>query len=148
VRHSAAGFLKNTLMDNLDFLKQILTSGCEYWIAAKKESEMVYGSLKRQPDSIWVIAIPMEENLHIPKKEEEILLRDIERLRSLPVHNIAISENYPPFQHGQTLYNFYLGFPIKENIKQFVIKALQLGSSIIYDYVPLLEETKPELTTQ
>jgi hypothetical protein len=131
-------------MHNIDFLKQILTSGCEYWIAAKKESANVYGRMERQPDSIWIIAIPMEENMHMPKKEDEILLKDIERLRNAQVHNIAISEDYPPFQHGQTLYNFYRGYPIKGDIKSVMIQALQLGSNNIYDYEKLLQ---PEATT-
>jgi hypothetical protein len=134
-------------MDNIDFLKQILTSGCEYWIAAKKEYANQYGDMKRGPDSIWLIAVPIEENLHVPQKEDEILLKDVERLRSLPLHNIAITENYPPFQHGQTLYDFYTGYPIKENIKEVIIKALQLKSNNIYEYKELVEPAKTEELT-
>jgi hypothetical protein len=133
-------------MNNIDFLKKVLMSGYEYWIAAKRENANVYGRMEQQPDSIWLIAIPIEENLHVPKKADEILLKDIERLRDLPIHNIAISESYAPFQHGQTLYSFYEGFPIKRNIKDFMIKALELASNNIYDYQKLLEpkeETQP-----
>lgn len=136
-------------MDNIDFLKQILTTGCEYWIAAKKEYTD-YHYWRRGPDSIWFIAVPIEENLHVPKKEDEILLKDIERLRNLSVHNIAISENYAPFQHGQTLYSFHTGLPIRENIKEVMLKALQLGSKNIYDYAALIKEAekKEEPLTQ
>lgn len=126
-------------MENIDFLKKILTSGCEYWIAARRESVNMYGRLERSSDSIWFIAIPIEENIYLSKTEDEILVKDIERLRSLYVHNIAISKDYPPFQHGISLYNFYDGYPVKENHKEILKKALELGSNDIYDYRKLLE---------
>lgn len=91
-------------------------------------------------DSIILTVIPRD----IPRslKSNEILLCDIEKLRDSIMLTIHINEPYSPFQTGQTFYNVYAGFPVKTNVKNFMIKAIELNSNDIYDYKQL---TEPEL---
>lgn len=134
-------------MDNLHFLKQVLCSQSCYWIAARRETINMYGTPERQPDSIWIICIP--PNIQLGFKEEEILLKDVEQLSITYVQNIAISDNYPPFQNGITMHDFYFGYPITENHKEVVIKALLLGADKkIWDYKELVEPKIELQTTQ
>jgi hypothetical protein len=127
-------------MDNLNFLKQIITEEHEYYVVAKKNEYLHFGELDRQKDSIALIVILYSESFRRGVKPDEILLNEIENLRNVSdVPNIYINENYAPFQQGFSLYNVYNGFPIKGNIKEFLIKALALQSDSIYDYKELAE---------
>ena len=112
----------------------------EYWCALKHD-EYTHNRVERE---IWLIAIPRSIRRGI--KKEEILLTDLEKLRSVNVSNIALSQNYPPFQFGISMYNFMEGFPVNKNIKKFMIDALALNSKDLWDYKQLLEEPKNELT--
>lgn len=125
-------------MENIDFLKKVLMSSESYWIAARMEYKD-WKTGERDKDSIWVIAVPITADIRYSQAADEIRLKDIERLRDVELHNIAISESYPPFQHSISMRKFYQGFPITGPIKDFVIKALQLGSNNIYDYEQLLQ---------
>jgi hypothetical protein len=126
-------------MDNISFLKEILTSSSQYWVAAKKEKIYSFGEYKTVGDSVWIICIP--HNISLFQNENEILLKDIEALASCEVHNIALSEPFAPFQHGVTLLNFYKGFPLEKvvDIKKFMIQALECRSDDIYAYEKIIE---------
>jgi len=126
-------------MDNINFLTEILTSEHEYWITCKEDT-WADGKVER---SVWFIAIPQQIKRNI--KKEEVLLNDLEKLRSIDVPNIPISQNYPPFQLGMSMYSFKRGFPITNNIQQFLIDALALKSKELWDYKKLLEEPKTQL---
>ncbi len=126
-------------MDNLDFLKQVLMSDTHYWIVARKEYTNHF-SRSTAPDSLWFIAI--DYNIVLNKKYEDISLADIEKLNESQVANIALTENYPPFQLGISMSRMYKGWPVTEatNIKQVMIDAINLGSKDFYDYKELTEQ--------
>lgn len=133
-------------MENLSFLKKILMSpySDEYWIVARRNTG--YSLLTRgeiYPDSIILTAIP--QNITREVKETEILLCEIEKLRNSEMMNIFINEPYAPFQYGQTFSQVYDGYPIKTNVKEFMLKAIALNSNNLWDYRHLVSE--PELTT-
>jgi hypothetical protein len=127
-------------MNNLDFLKKILMSDTHYWIVARQEHYSEYGSYKRGADSIWFVSI--DYNIQLNKKYEEITLADIEKLQSSHVSNIALSEDYPPFQVGISMYNIYKGFPIPEvkGIKQVMMDAVNLKSKDFYEYESVIKK--------
>ncbi len=130
-------------MDNIDFLKQVLMSDTHYWIVAKQNYASIYGDYKRIEDDIWFIAI--DHNIQVNKKYEEITLSDIEKLSRSEVSNIALSEDYPPFQIGQTMHHIYKGWPVAEvkGIKQVMINAINLGAKDFYDYKVITETKQP-----
>ena len=102
-------------MDNLHFLTEILMSDAEYWVALKVDE--------------W---------------SDEILLTDLEVLRSSEPSNISLSHSYSPFQLGLSMYNFTQGYPIKTDVRQFLIDALALQSNDIYDYQSLIKQPEPK----
>lgn len=137
-------------MENLDFIKKILTSNSQYWVAARKEYAYDRGRFKPLEDSVWVICIP--HTISLNQKPNEILLQDAEGLSNCEVHNIAISEPFAPFQHGIYLNKFYRGFPLEGiiNIKEFMVRALRLASNDIFLYEEIIKEMsapQAELTT-
>lgn len=132
-------------MENIDFLKKILTSGCEYWIAAQKEYKN-YREFERAPDTIWFICLPYDLQIDINQSNDTILLKDLEKLQRTTVINIPISEDVPPFQAGVSLHNFYKGYPIKgEHAQEILKKALYLKSTNIYDYETLIPKIEPQM---
>lgn len=127
-------------MDNLDFLKAVLMSDAEYWIVAKRNE---YPNSRSEPDSIILISFPY--TIKTGMKYEDIKLSDIEGLSRVSLDmNIFINKPYAPFQRYTSFYNIYKGYPVKKNIKQFMIDALALNSDSIYDYKELLEKEDTE----
>ena len=125
-------------MDNIDFLKEVLMSVSEYWIVSKENEATEYGEFKRIDDDIILISIP--QNIRRGLKYEEITLQEIENLRdSYCDQNIFFTNDYPPFQTGQTFYHIYKGYPVEKDIKQFVINALPLKSCDLFDYKELIK---------
>lgn len=125
-------------MDNLSFLKEILTTRHEYWIVARKQEYNEYGRMKRGKDSIWFIVIPHDVRREL--KPDEILLSEVEDLRNRQLQNIAISEPFPPFQHGISLYSVHSGYPITGNIKEALKKILNADCGDLWDYKELLNK--------
>ena len=126
-------------MDNIRFLTEILMSDEEYWCAMKQD-EWAGGKIER---SVWFISVT---GFNRSMKRDDIKLCDLENLRSLNVDNIPLSQNYPPFQIGISMYNFIQGFPVKgKDARKFVIDAMSLDSKDIHAYKELLpkEELKP-----
>lgn len=126
-------------MDNIRFLTEILMSTEEYWVALKEDGF----SNGKSDRSVWLISV--NPRLKRGLKREEILLTDLEALRSSEPSNISLSEKYAPFQIGISMYNFTQGYPVTGNVRQFLIDALALQSKEIYDYKPLIKE--PETLT-
>lgn len=126
-------------MENIDFLKEILMSESEYWIVAMKRGALDLGEFKRIDDEILFISIPV--NIRRGLKYEEITLMELEKLKDSNCNqNIYLTNDYPPFQIGQTFYEIYKGYPVKKDIKQFVIKALAIKSTDICDYKELIND--------
>lgn len=134
-------------MDNISFLKQVLTSGKEYWVAARREYVNRYGTMEREPDSVWLICIPYK--ICTNYKMDDLLVKDVEELHRTELHNIPLSVNWPPFQYGITMRDFHTGFPLDGDFREFLIKALQCGNNILDDYQKIWAECncKPELQT-
>ena len=124
-------------MNNINFLKKVLMSESkhEYWIVAKRNEYNTIARKGRDKDSIILCVIP--NNIPREVKDKEILLSQLEDLRNAEMQNIFINEPYAPFQTGQTFYNIYEGFPIKTDVKKFMMQALALRSDSIYDYEDL-----------
>lgn len=134
-------------MTNLNFLKAILMSTDEYWVVAKKnEYHNVVDRGRRDKDSVILTVIPYSLNRGVP--ESEILLCEIEKLRSSELINIHINESYAPFQHGMSFYDIYTGYPIKGDVKEFLIKALELKSNSIHDYEALAKSDDCAINTE
>jgi hypothetical protein len=112
----------------------------EYWIVAKTNESRYYGSTQRDKDSIILTCIPY--NFRRGLKRDEILVCEVEKLQHSDLMNIHINVNYAPFQSGMIFYNVYTGYPIKCNVKEFMIKALELKSDDICDYKELAEKAK------
>lgn len=132
-------------MDNLNFLKKLITTDNDYWIVAMKNED---GRGERYKDSIMFISLPYGRKIY--SNEKEILLSDIEELRRSCVNNIFLNESYPPFQIGQDLYNVYIGFPVEfdgRDAKQVLIEALNVNSTSIADYREIAEGKTKELAT-
>lgn len=126
-------------MENLDFLKKILTTEHEYWIVAKRTSFNDCGRFKRGNDHILIITIPTSVRRGL--KSEEILLDDVYKLFNSSIdQNIFLDNDYPPFQRSISWYDVYTGFPITKKIKEFTIEAMLLGSNDIYEYKKILDE--------
>ena len=122
-------------MENINFLKQILMSRSEYWVVAKKCEATNRGEYVRLTDDILFISIP--QNIRRGLKYEDVTLKDLDTLvNSSCDQNIYLTGKYPPFQLNQTFYHFYKGYPIKRDIKQFIIAALSSKSTDILDYKP------------
>jgi hypothetical protein len=98
--------------------------------------------------SVWLISI--NPRIRRGLKKDEILLTDLEALRSSEPSNISLSNSYAPFQLGISMCNFTQGYPVTHDVRQFLIDALALQSNDIYDYQPLIKqpEPKPELINQ
>lgn len=125
-------------MKNLDLLKQVLMSTAEYWIVAKMCESREYMKTKRDTDQILFILIP--QGIRRGLKYEEITLADLEQLNSSDVdQNIFINANYSPFQQGISFRGLYFGFPIKHDIKQFLLSAIELNSDSIFEYKQLIK---------
>lgn len=121
----------------IEFIKKILMSTSEYWIVAKKITVSNMGRSERIEDDIIFIAIP--QGIKRGLKYEEITLQEMEKFQRVYIEqNIYINRDYAPFQTGQGFYNIYDGFPIKENQKEFLIKALELKSNELRDYKSLI----------
>lgn len=131
-------------MNNLDFLKAVLMSDAKYWIVAKRNEYLNSRSEPdSEPDSIILISFPY--TIKTGMKYEDIKLSDIEGLSRVSLDmNIFINKPYAPFQRYTSLYDIYKGYPVKKNIKQFMIDALALNSDSIYDYKELLEKEDTE----
>lgn len=125
-------------MENVSFLKEILTTDHEYWVVARREDVRLYGQDKRMEDSIWFICVP-RLNFARPYNEETLLLKDIERLRGAEVENISLTHDYAPFQYGVSMYNIYRGYPVKNPGKDFIVKALAINSTDLWDYKDLCQ---------
>lgn len=123
-------------MKHIDFLKEILMSEWEYWVVARMQYVNEYGKMKRIDDDILIIAIPY--NVRRGLAYENIMLTDLEKLSRVELNNIFITRNFPPFQQGVTMYDIYVGYPIKKNIHEFMVNALSLKTKNIYDYKALL----------
>ena len=125
-------------MDNLRFLTEILMSDAEYWVALKVDE----WSSGKHDKSVWLISI--NPKIRRGLKKDEILLTDLEALRSSEPSNISLSNSYAPFQLGISMYNFTQGYPITTDVRQFLIDALALQSQDIYDYQSLIKQPEPK----
>lgn len=134
-------------MENISFLKQVLTSGKEYWVAARREYVNRYGTMESEPDSVWLICIPYK--ISTDYKIDDLLVKDVEELYRAEVQNIALSNNYPPFQCNITMRDFHVGFPLEGDFREFLTKALTCGSNKLDDYQKIWAECtcKPESQT-
>ena len=113
-------------------------STAEYWIVARKTEYREYFETKRGEDQIVFIAIPKEIKRGL--KYEEITLQEVEKLHSAYIEqNIFINTDYPPFQQYITFRDMYKGYPVEHNIKEFMLKALELKSNELYGYKALIE---------
>lgn len=120
-------------MKHIDFLKEVLMSDAEYWIVAKND----YGGDEK--DSIMLVSIP--QSIKRGMKYEEIKLQDLEKLANASCDmNIFMAPKYPPFQMCIRYSEIYVGFPIKDGVREFMVDALALGTSDIYDYKRLIKE--------
>lgn len=127
---------------NIDFIKKVLMSTAEYWIVAKARRYSEGLTIKRDTDDIMLIAIPKDIKRGL--RYEEITLQEVEKLScSYVEQNISINSDYSPFQNFIQFNGIYSGYPVEYNVKEFMIKALQLKSNDIHDYKDLIE-TKPE----
>ncbi len=107
----------------MDIYKRIIESDDSYWVLARETSYRDMGETKRGHDDIIFVAIP--QTIRRNTKYENILLKDIETLEKASMDcNIFLSEDFSPFQIGQSFRNVYDGFPIAENIKEFAIRAM------------------------
>ena len=123
---------------NIDFIKEILMSTAEYWIVAKKTEYREDFEMKRGKDQIIFIAIPKDIKRGL--KYEEITLQEVEKLHNAYIEqNIFLNTDYPPFQQYITFRDMYKGYPVEYKIKEFMLKALDLKSSELYDYKALIE---------
>lgn len=122
-------------MNNNSFLSRILQGNATYWVIVKRE---IYAHLP-QKESIWFFAIP--DGLSVGLKYENILLKDVEELGDKHIlQNIPLSDPYPPFQYGISLHDAIDGFPIESgSIKEFIAKALIVGTNNLEDYRKLLD---------
>jgi len=125
-------------MDNLHFLTEILMSDAEYWVALKVDE----WSSGKHDKSVWLISI--NPKIRRGLKKDEILLTDLEALRSSEPSNISLSHSYAPFQLGLSMYDFTQGYPIKTDVRQFLIDALALQSKDIYEYQSLIKQPEPK----
>ena len=128
--------LKLNIM-NISVLKKILTSNEEYWIL-RKNNDTIGINPKSYKASIIMCAIPIEIEQGL--KVDEIKLIDLEKLQSIHFSNIFLNQDYAPFQSCQSFYNITNAYPIPSNQKDFLIKALDLGSDDIWDYKLLIDE--------
>ena len=133
-------------MDNIDFLQKILMSEAEYWIVAKAD-EYYHGKGARNPDDIIFIAIPRGTRRGL--KYEDILLQDIEKLKSAPIDtNVFLNSDYAPFQIGQTLYSVYQGFPIETSIRRVFEQVLSVKYDSLYKYQELYDLIADEVKSK
>ena len=113
-------------------------STAEYWIVAKKTEYRDCFETKRGKDQIVFISIPKDIKRGL--KYEEITLQEVEKLHNAYIEqNIFINTDYPPFQQYITFRDIYKGYPIEYKIKEFMLKALDLKSSELYEYKALIE---------
>lgn len=135
-------------MNNISFLKKLLTSNARYWIVARHEYINQYGERTRQPDSIWFIMIP--DKFEVSMIPDEILVKDLEELYYSHIDNISISDNFTPFQRHLSLSDFYTGYPIHDNHKDILTRALLMaGDTNIHAYENLIKiSTQPIETEQ
>lgn len=118
---------------NINFIKEVLMSKSEYWVVARKRNDY------DQIDQIILIVIP--KGIKRGLKYEEITLQDVEKLHGSYIEqNVFINTDYPPFQQYISFSDMYKGYPINSNIKEFMIKALELESDDIYQYKALIEQ--------
>lgn len=116
---------------NIDFLKKILTTDAQYWIAARKENISEH--------SVWIICVPVDK-FPTGQSINDLLLRDIEALATCEVQNICLSDRFAPFQMGLTMNSFFDGYPIGEDVKDFVVKCLNHTGKRLWDYKALWDE--------
>jgi hypothetical protein len=136
-------FIKVIMMKNINFLKEILMSDCEYWIVAKKN--IYRNKLKWEEGEDDIIFISIPHTIKRPKKYEEITLKDIDELNIVEIDNIYLTSNYSPFQVNFTLYNVYDGFPIENYNSDILIKILEileLESRNLFDYKKVIMRQK------
>jgi len=124
-------------MENLPFLKEVLTTATPYWVAARKEYVVTHDSgVHETENSIWFIMIP--DLIQIGKWADDLLVKDVEELYYQKVDNICLSERFSPFQSEINMSGFYQGFSITVPIKDFLKRAIQLESNNLEDYKKLL----------
>lgn len=128
-------------MNNLDVIKQILMSECDYWLIAKKNYVRRYGTDERLKDQILFISFP--RTLPRGLKYEEITLKHIESFNGLYIDcNIFLNEPYTPFQIGTSFYDVWKAVPIEVEPKKFLIEAINKTDGDIFDYEKLYNELK------
>lgn len=128
-------------MKNADFLVKILSSSNEYWVICFRYT----GASNVEFSSIAIIGIPYSVTLNRPV--DEIRYKELDKLRDVHLHNIFLSENYPPFQQNINLYSAVDGFPITCNKKNFLKAAIQMSpSKDLFDYKELHKSLVEEET--
>lgn len=126
-------------MNNYEFYSQILQEDAEYWVVAKEVNSRQFFETKREKDDILFISLPHE--ITTGQKLEDIKYTDLEKIKHMDIPcNVFLSNNYSPFQVGQTFYNIYRGFPVKNKIKEFFLEAQKLNSPDLWDYEKLYKE--------
>lgn len=131
-------------MSNINFLGQILSSDKEYWVVAKQTRYMEYFEYKKGDDDILLISLPRDvEKITYAEDIDSITIKQLRSLEDKLVDtNIFLSGDTAPFQYGQDLGSFYRGFPVEGDgvtVKEFLVKALQLGSHDINAYKELMD---------
>lgn len=132
---------------NIDFMKEIIMTTDEYWVVARKTIYRENFDTKRGEDQILFIAIP--KGIRRGLQYEEITLKDVETFyNSFLDRNIFLYPDYPPFQDYIPFRDVHTGFPIKNNAKEFLIKALELKSDNLNDYKALIENNEKEFENE
>lgn len=110
----------------------------EYWILSKRNPGNSTSS--DFPDDV-VLAV-VSSGVAYKTNYLDLTIREVEEIKNKDLAgNIFLTSGYAPFQTGQRLSDFYDGFPLKDvNILDYMVKALELDSRDIYQYVELMEE--------
>lgn len=128
-------------MDNIRFLTEVLTTEWEYWLVAKRDE---HHNGQRYKDQIFLTLIPFTVRRGLNRKQ--ILLTDLENLRSVDLPNIFFNMDYPPFQSGQSLWNVINGFHIDTkhvDVNKLIVDCLNIESDDIFKYKELIDAQMP-----
>lgn len=126
-------------MDNYEFYSKLLENDGDYWCIAKETSYGSCARLEKGKNDILFISLP--STIKTGQKREELKFDDVAKIRYMNIDcSIHLSENYAPFQLGQTFYSAYAGFPIKQYVREFLKEALKIQSNDLYDYEKLYQQ--------
>lgn len=94
----------------ITFLEKIAKSKKSMWVVSRN-------------DEFILIGIP----LAFPERPFDVMemkVKEVERLLRMPIEaNIFLTGKYIPFQYGITFYEIHDGFPVEDDIWEFIEKA-------------------------